>query len=353
MIPMAIATVVGILTVACQPMDREDWSVIDHFATGPVQSTIASQRRVFACVDDEEGAPGVAYGPHGTPAGAGRLRLAGTTFVIDASAQHEDGQHAGAAPCVGSSCERVPALTPLIDVLGSDVPLEQRREASRALVAAGKAAIPVLLRALDDARVYERRDIANRMNLPPHAPLPPPLIAEITVGEHCANLLYEIITPRHASPYAGNFKVYSEQVLRVEDWQAWWAAHEHKSLAEIHAELQPIVDAYWQQHGTTQTVSRALPQPSRWEQGFPIPPEAHSNASRGGATSLSPGHNYTLHVYEVDASLEVMAAFYTRYLPKATRSSIGAEWRFSTPGGYVQLMRSGQGTRITLVLGPR
>jgi len=349
---MTIAAVVGILTVECQPMGREHWSVSDRLARAPVQYTIAPQGGVFVCVDGEAGRPAVADSPPGQPADAGRRWLAGTTFGFEALAQREEGEQASVAPGVVASGEHVPALTALIDVLGSNVPLAHKRAVSRALVAAEKAAIPVLIGALRDARVYERRDIANRMNLPPHTTLPP-LIAAITVGEHCADLLYEIITPRHASPYAGNFKVYSEQVLRVKDWQAWWAAHEHQSLAEIHAELQPLVDAYWQQHGTTQTVGRELPQPAQWEQGFPLPPGAYRHTALGGATSLSPGQNYTLHVYDVDVSLEVMAAFYAHYLPEATHASTGAEWRFSTPGGYVTLMRSGQGTRITLALGPR
>ena len=261
--------------------------------------------------------------------------------------------HSSAAQDVGTSGARVAELTALIEILGRNVPLAQKREASHALVAAGKTAIPVLISALGDARVYERRDIANRLNLPPHATSPPPLLAEITVGEHCVDLLYAIITPPYASSYAGNFKVYSEQLLRVEDWQAWWAVYAQKSLAEIHAELQPLVDAYWQQHGTTQTVAMALPQLARWEQGFPIPFGAHSNISSSGATSLSSGHNYTRQVYDVAVSLEVMAAFYAHYLPEATRSSTDAEVRFATPGGSVTLTRSVQSTQITLALGPR
>jgi hypothetical protein len=81
--------------------------------------------------------------------------------------------------------------------------------------------------------------------------------------------------------------------------------------------------------------------PARWEQGFPVPFGAHSNTSPSGATSLSPGHNYTLQVYDVTVRVEVMTAFYAHYLPEATRSSADAEVRFSMPGGSVTLTHSG------------
>lgn len=143
-------------------------------------------------------------------------------------------------------------LKAYVDVLGSDAPMRSRQEAGDALVKAGKSAIPVLIASLHDTRVYETRDISNRMNLPPAAEPPKPLIAKITVGERCEKLLYQIITPPTTSSFAG--KVISEQILRVTDWNQWWAANQGKSLDAIHAELKPLVDQYWKQHGITQTV---------------------------------------------------------------------------------------------------
>ena len=245
------------------------------------------------------------------------------------------------------ACRQAPELDGLVDVLGSDVPLAKKQDASHELVAAGTAAIPVLIRALSDRRLYQRRDIANRMNLPVTAKPPEPLVAEISVGERCKELLYDIITPRHHSPFAGNFKVFSEQMLRVDDWEAWWAANERKSLAEIHRDLAPLVDEYWKQHGTTQTV-----EPIQWEQGLPVPGGARKNDALGGATSLGPGRNVVLTVYEVDSSVDAITRFYERHLYDSKRSSSGQEGKeevmFETARGDIKLAQTISGTRITI-----
>ena len=89
------------------------------------------------------------------------------------------------------------------------------------------------------------------------------------------------------------------------------------------------------------------------EQGFPIPAGARKNASLGGATTLAPGKNYTLVVYDVESAVDAVSAFYARHLPEAARTEEGNEVRFSTRGGTVKLTRLDQGTRITLVIGPR
>ncbi len=96
-----------------------------------------------------------------------------------------------------------------------------------------------------------------------------------------------------------------------------------------------------------------IPEPAEPEQGFPIPTGAHKNDSPGGATSLAPGRNYTLKVYDVGADVESIAAFYDRYLPEAKRASEGEELKFSTPRGSVKLSASGLGTRITIAVGPQ
>jgi hypothetical protein len=89
------------------------------------------------------------------------------------------------------------------------------------------------------------------------------------------------------------------------------------------------------------------------EQGFPIPAGARKNASLGGATTLAPGKNYTLVVYDIESAIDAVAAFYGKHLPDAMRTAEGNEVRFSTPGGTVKLARLDKGTRITLVIGPR
>ena len=100
-------------------------------------------------------------------------------------------------------------------------------------------------------------------------------------------------------------------------------------------------------------IERTIPEPAEPEQGFPIPRGARRNDSLGGATSLAPGRNYTLRVYDVDCDMETATAFYERYLPESKRASEGQEVKFATPRGYVKLSRSAHGTRITLAVGPQ
>lgn len=102
-----------------------------------------------------------------------------------------------------------------------------------------------------------------------------------------------------------------------------------------------------------EAVVAASMEPADWEQGFPIPRRARRNRSLGGATTLQPGQNYVIQVYDVDASLEATIAFYGRHLPDARRSAAGEGVKLSKAGGHVTLARSAQGTRITLALGPR
>jgi hypothetical protein len=89
------------------------------------------------------------------------------------------------------------------------------------------------------------------------------------------------------------------------------------------------------------------------DQGFPVPASARKNSALGGATSVAPGKNYTLTVYDIDAGIDTMTAFYESHLRAAKRVSESQEVRFTTQGGTVRLARLDKGTRITLVVGPR
>jgi hypothetical protein len=100
-------------------------------------------------------------------------------------------------------------------------------------------------------------------------------------------------------------------------------------------------------------AGRTIPAPAAWDEGFPIPASARRNDSLGGATSVAPGKNYTVRVYDTDAVINAMSAFYAHHLPDAKRVSVGREVRFSTLRGTVRLLALEKGTRITLVIGPR
>ena len=96
-----------------------------------------------------------------------------------------------------------------------------------------------------------------------------------------------------------------------------------------------------------------IPEPAEPEQGFPIPKGARRNEELGGATSLAPGRNYTIKVYDIDFDTGTITAFYERHLPEAKRASERQEVTFSTPRGSVKLARLPKGTRITLAVGPQ
>jgi hypothetical protein len=133
--------------------------------------------------------------------------------------------------------------------------LEQKEAVKRQILDKGKDALPVLIDHLGDARVFKREDIQNYYNLPPHRPTPPPVMANVTVGQECERILYDLITPR-PSPSVDlvKGKPFSLSILRVTDWEAWWKKNKGKSLQEIHKDLQPLVDRYWREHGTEQVV---------------------------------------------------------------------------------------------------
>ena len=98
---------------------------------------------------------------------------------------------------------------------------------------------------------------------------------------------------------------------------------------------------------------RAIDRPAAFEHGFPLPAGARKNESLGGATSVAPGKNYTLSVYDIDSPVEVVSAFYDAHLPDAVRAAEGQGVRWSNRAGTVRLARLDKGTRITIVVGPR
>ena len=99
-------------------------------------------------------------------------------------------------------------------------------------------------------------------------------------------------------------------------------------------------------------MNEAIPEPIVAESGLPIPKGARLNRELSGATSVNPGRNYTIAVYDVDTGVEAMTAFYAHHLRDATRAIEGREVRFSMPKRSVRLVPLNLGTRITLTTGP-
>lgn len=173
------------------------------------------------------------------------------TRWVRAIAEPELGAVKHARVAVAEPADR--ALVAALDRLGSEASAADKETASRQLVGAGVAAIPLLIAARDDGRTFAVRDAVNRTNLPAHE-RPEPVLVARTVGTHCDELLYRIVTPPPSTAVDHRGKVLSTQVLAVADWRAFWAKRQSRTLAAIHAELVPLVDAYWAQRGTTQRV---------------------------------------------------------------------------------------------------
>lgn len=131
----------------------------------------------------------------------------------------------------------------------------EKQQALERLFKAGKAAIPLLIGHLRDQRVYAKgQAVPPPLNAPANASPPPTLVVNTPVSAVVGELLYRIITPLYSSPYVSRGKVYSTSVFLVKDWESWWAKNQQKSLAQIHTELQPKVDRYWQTKGTAQVL---------------------------------------------------------------------------------------------------
>lgn len=140
---------------------------------------------------------------------------------------------------------------------------EAKAGAEAGLIAAGKAAIPLLMDHLGDPTIcWTDRVLLNEgalTNRPSNAPPAKEQWGEekITVGERCEAMLTRIIWPAdYRSPYAGNFKPVSggSAPFRVEDWKSWWAKNRSKSLEEIRKAIEPVLDAYWESKGTQQVI---------------------------------------------------------------------------------------------------
>ena len=116
--------------------------------------------------------------------------------------------------------------------------------------------------------------------------------------------------------------------------------------------VSPIEPAVLASANYVEVEELTIPEPTAPEQGFPIPKGARRNEELGGATSLAPGRNYTIKVYDSDFDTGTITAFYERHLPEAERASEEFAVTFTTPRGKVKVTRFSKGTRITLAIGP-
>ncbi|MBK9384635.1 MAG: hypothetical protein IPN34_07430 [Planctomycetes bacterium] len=150
--------------------------------------------------------------------------------------------------------DAAPELIAAVDDLALSFPVERRRAARYTLRAGGERSLPVLLAALGDERVHARRDAVNRQNAFVGNPPPAPQWIDVPVSTVIEDLLAAIAIPGPSRAFDHRGKVLSTQVLSIPSWPRFLARRRGRSLAEVHAELQPLVDRYWELGGVTQGV---------------------------------------------------------------------------------------------------
>lgn len=144
------------------------------------------------------------------------------------------------------------ALVAALAQLGADVPLATKEDACRHLVAAGLAAAP-LLRAVARRRPPVRA--ARRRE--PHQPAGHRTARAGVRHAHRRHPLRRTAAPDRDTGTAPDDRPPRQgaqrAVLAIRDWRAFWQRRQGQTLAAIHAELEPLVDAYCAR-GTTQQV---------------------------------------------------------------------------------------------------
>lgn len=140
------------------------------------------------------------------------------------------------------------------------VDADARRAGEDRLVAAGLAAVPLLLAHLGDVRQAwgecEGKPLPARPRATPETMFVQKLFS---VGDRCRLMLGRIVAPRHySSPLARGSKATPAGIdgafFSVDDWPAFFARREGQTLAVIRAELEPVLDQYYASGGIVQSI---------------------------------------------------------------------------------------------------
>lgn len=265
--PMQPITITG--NLAAHPGERVQ--IYGTLSQMPHQHLVATQalrdsRMIYLDLDDA--AQIVVYAPKAFTGCPGAISFTGEVLGLRADASKREamtGHKRDGDPGSGEyqlkasawACVTPDSPADWLRKLGlASVSLEHKRDALDRLSELSEAGIPLLIGHTRDQRPYGQRQEmpAAGINAPVNAPTPPPITVEIPVSQVCEDLLYSMLMPEYISPYAGNFKPYSRSLFRVRNWPAWWQSQQGRSLNEIRKALEPRVDAYWQSHGTEQTL---------------------------------------------------------------------------------------------------
>jgi hypothetical protein len=159
--------------------------------------------------------------------------------------------------CVPSA-EELPGLVERL--ADQTVDADGKRAVEDRLVAAGLAAVPLLLAHLGDVRQAWGACEGTPFPTTPRATPETMFVQKLfSVGDRCRRMLARIVAPRnYSSPLARGAKATPAcedgAFFSVDDWPAFFAQREGQTLAVIRAELEPVLDQYYASGGVVQPV---------------------------------------------------------------------------------------------------
>lgn len=221
----------------------------------------AQQGRVIAYFQPDQDYQTVAYFPKGYRPCPGAMAITGQVLEVRGAAKRPgkpskvDSEHVEYQLLVKRwHCLQPGTPQAWLHALGRDtVSLATKRTLLEKLASQREQAIPALL-----AHLKDERSFSQGIALPAlkgKSPNPPKTcFVDIPVSEMVEEILYHLITPNYHSAWAPAQSRNQPAFFLVRDWERWWQKHRHQRLEEIHRELRPLIDRYWQSGGTVQVL---------------------------------------------------------------------------------------------------
>lgn len=134
----------------------------------------------------------------------------------------------------------------LVQLLGDPIYSQDgKQRTQKELLEGGMSAMPALINALGDKRVYEETTVQTADG---------PAVHKVTVAQVAEEMLYEIVTPDYVSPHEKRMVPKSAVMFTVRDWKAWYERNKKRPLEKIHQDIQGVMDSYWKSGGQEQVV---------------------------------------------------------------------------------------------------
>ncbi len=167
-----------------------------------------------------------------------------------APVEFDPGRAPKAAPSVvrgrGPGADVSLSAPQLVALLGDPMYSQDgKHRTQKELLEGGMTAVPALIQALEDQRVYEEVTVQTPEG---------PRVHKVTVAMVADEMLYEIVTPVYQSKLERKMLPKSMVMFTVKDWRAWHAKRKGRSLEDVHQEVRAVMDRYWQSSGEEQLL---------------------------------------------------------------------------------------------------